>query len=116
MIRQYAVNLMAQIGYPGRRGAKRDAVPSGQRRNEPGEPIGPTEGRIHLRCGGFLVRCSAALALSRRGVASPSKARQCCGAAISFDATTQRNFGQMVSYCLIMLLQTAAHGQGLIAG
>ncbi len=30
---------------PGRRGAKRDARPSGERRNEPGGPICPTEGR-----------------------------------------------------------------------
>ena len=33
---------------PGRRGAKRDAGASGERRNEPGGPICPTEGRVPL--------------------------------------------------------------------
>ena len=38
-------HLMARGGFPGRRAAPRDAVPSGKRRNAPGKPPRATEGR-----------------------------------------------------------------------
>jgi hypothetical protein len=39
------------------RGAKRDAGASGERRNKPGGPIRPTEGRVFLRRGGVALLC-----------------------------------------------------------
>jgi hypothetical protein len=41
---------------PGRRGVKRDAEASGERRNEPGGVIYPTEGRALLDAGGVARR------------------------------------------------------------
>ncbi|MEE9480401.1 MAG: hypothetical protein V3V34_07690, partial [Kiloniellales bacterium] len=49
--------LWERIGFPGRHGAKRDACASGERRNEPGGPIRPTEGRVFLRRGGVALLC-----------------------------------------------------------
>jgi len=70
---------MGRIGFPVRRGVKRDAFASGKHRNAAGEPIRPTEGRVLLPRGGVarLCRCGA----------SPCEARLTTG---------QNNPGQMV--------------------
>jgi hypothetical protein len=39
------------------RGAKRDAGASGERRNKPGGPVRPTEGRVFSRRGGVALLC-----------------------------------------------------------
>ncbi len=72
---------MGRIGFPVRRGAKRDAVASGERRNAAGKPIRPTEGRVILSRGvvAHLCRCWA----------SPCEARLTTG---------QNHPGQMVQF------------------
>jgi len=51
-IRPNAINLMGRIGFPVRRGVKRDAFASGKRRNAAGEQNNPGQmvplGRIAL--------------------------------------------------------------------
>ena len=59
---------------PGRRGAKRDAGPSGGCRNEPGEPICPTEGRVQLLRG--VARASLPTAdIAMRSALRPDRGR-----------------------------------------
>ncbi|MAF48908.1 MAG: hypothetical protein CMM10_11625 [Rhodospirillaceae bacterium] len=52
---------MWQPGFSGRRGARRDADPSGKRRNAPERPGCRTGGRVPLRrgCVALLCRCAA---------------------------------------------------------
>jgi hypothetical protein len=85
-IRPNVINLMGRIGFPVRRGVKRDAFASGKRRNAAGAPIRPTEGRVLLPRGGVALLCQCG--------ASPGEARLTTG---------QNNPGQMVPLGRIVL-------------
>ncbi len=52
---------MGRSGVAGRRGAQRDVVSSGKRRNAPATPLRPTGGRVPLpaRCVAARLRCAA---------------------------------------------------------